>query len=140
MPNAVSWFFDLYAQDREPPQPTAQADGGGGGGGDDDLAPWRQVVVYLASVVGILGGPYALSAAAGKYPTLLEMFGSPMRLFWAVVFGFVLTAFLFKIILSARNPLVVQIGAAIVAGFSSEKIVPKAIEALTSVVSSAGAT
>lgn len=133
MLNGVAWFFDLYAQNR--PEHDR-----GFAGDDNELALWRQLLVYLFCVIGILAGPYALAAATGTYATFAEMFGSGIRLFWAVLFGFVLTAFLFKTLLSAKTPLFLQIGASIVSGFASGKILPKAIAALTSWVTGAGAS
>jgi hypothetical protein len=121
--NALGWFFDLYSQYKGP-QAVAQAS-------DEQIAGWRQFVLYVSCVVGILVGPYAANAAAGNYSDFATMFGSWIRLFWAVVFGFVLTAALFKTVVSATTPLVVQIGTAIVAGFASGNLVPKAIELLS---------
>jgi hypothetical protein len=124
MINSVLRFFDLYSRNRGIGN-VAQ------GASDDEIAGWRQFVVYIACAIGIILGPYALDAATGKYVDFLTMFGSPVRLFWAVVFGFVLTASLFKTVLNATTPLVIQIGSAIVAGFGSGKAVPKAIEVLS---------
>jgi hypothetical protein len=98
---------------------------------DDEVSLARQLAVYAGCVFGILVGPYAVAAAAGTYPTFVEMFGSPIKLFFAVVFGFVLTAFLFKTLLSAKTPILVQIGFALVAGFGSGKLVPKAVDFLS---------
>jgi len=132
MLNRIISFFDLYAQDR-PAQAFAQA------AGKKQLAWWRQLLVYVGCVLGIVLGPYALDAAAGTYAPFAVMFGSPIRLFWAVVFGFVITAVLFKTVLSAKSPMVLQIGTAIAAGFASGKVVPAAIDALLPALSHAGA-
>ncbi len=137
MLDGVSWFFDLYAQDRKPPEAGEQRGGEGEDEEDESLATWKQIAVYVASVIGILIGPYARAAASEKYPTFTEMFGSPMRLFWAIVFGFIVTAFLFKTILSAKNYLIVQIAFALAAGFGSQTIVPKAIDFLAKLVNGA---
>jgi hypothetical protein len=126
-------FFDLYSQDK-PSGNHAQS------ASNQQLATWRQVVVYIACVVGIIVGPYAVDAAAGTYVSFIAMFGSGIRLFWAIVFGFVLTAFLFKTVFDANTPIFVQIGGAIVSGFASGKVIPKAIGALTTWVSGAGTT
>lgn len=119
----LGWFFDLYSQYKGP-QAVAQAN-------DDEIAGWRQFVVYLACVIGIILGPFAIKASAGTYVDFATMFGSLIRAFWAFVFGFVLTAALFKIVLTPKTPLVVQIGTAIVSGFASGTLIPKAIETLS---------
>ena len=121
--NRIGWFFDLYSQYKGP-QAVAQAN-------DEEIAGWRQFVVYLGCAIGIMVGPYATNAAAGSFVDFVTMFGSWIRLFWAVLFGFVLTAALFKTVFSPKTALVVQIGTAIVAGFASGSLVPKAIEALS---------
>jgi hypothetical protein len=123
MLDQVIRFFDLYSQYRTP-QSKAE------GIGDDDLALWRQIVVYAACAIGIVVGPYALDAATGTYATFWTMFGSGIRLFWAALFGFVITALLFKTVLTPKTSLVVQIGTAVVAGFASGKLIPKAIALL----------
>jgi hypothetical protein len=129
----VRRFFDLYSRNKTPYGEAQAAD-------DYQIAAWRQVVVYLGCALGIVVGPYALDAASGHYTSFSVMFGSLIHLFWAALFGFVLTAVLFKTVLSATTPLLVQIGAAIAAGFASGKLVPKAIDILTSGVNGAGPT
>jgi len=124
MKNTILRFFDLYSRNRGPNNVAHGASQG-------QIAGWRQFVVYVACLVGIIVGPYALDAANGKYADFTVMFGSPLRLFWAVVFGFVITAALFKTVLSAATLFVVQVGTAIVAGFCSGKVVPKAIDILS---------
>ena len=121
MINSVIRFFDLYSQYR-PEHAVAHA------GGNSQFAWWRQLLVYLGCVVGVLLGPYAVAAAGGESPSLEEIFGSITRLIWALVFAFVIIAALFKALLSPKLPLVAQIGTAIVTGFISEKIIPTVIE------------
>lgn len=120
MLNTVLRFFDLYSQDRST-ESIAQ------GAKKNRTAGWRIFVVYLACVLGVVLGPFALDAAVGKYTDFMVMFGSVHRLFWAVVFGPVLTAVLFKTVLSAKTDLLIQVGIAILAGFASGKVIPAAI-------------
>ena len=133
MLNRIIRFFDLYSQYKPSGSKAESVD-------PDEIAIWKQFVVYGACVIGIIAGPYAVEAGAGTYVSFLTMFGSGIRLFWAVVFGFVLTAFLFKTVIGAKTPIVVQIGVAIVAGFGSGKLIPKAVGFITTWVGGAGTT
>lgn len=124
MVNSVIRFFDLYSQYR-----TTEAKAQGVG--KDDIAGWRQVVIYLACALGIVLGPHVAAAAAGTFPPFSVIFDSFARIFWAIIFGFVLTALLFKVLVKPTTPLVIQIGVALAAGFSSARLIPVAVRLLT---------
>lgn len=121
--NKIISFFDLYSQYR--PQ-GAQAQSAT----DEQIAVWRQWVIYLACLVGIFAGPYALEAAQGRYPSLIQVVGGPAHALWSALFAFVLTAALFKTWLTPKTPLVGQIGVAIAVGIGSGKLVPVALDLL----------
>jgi hypothetical protein len=122
--NKVIGFFDLYSQYR-------RADARAQSASDEETAGWRQAVVYLACLVGIFAGPFALEAAKGKYPPLAQLLGGWGHVFWSVLFAFILTAALFKLWLSPRTPIVGQIGVAIAVGIGSGELIPVALDALT---------
>ena len=123
--NTIIRFFDLYSQYRDP---RAKAQGVTA----THIAGWRQLVIYVSCVVGIIRGltpPWeprqAISLSGPSFST------SWSRIIWATVFGFVLTAFLFKVLITPKTPLVIQIGVALAAGFGSAKLVPVALKLLT---------
>ena len=122
MINRIKRFLDLYSQYRTP-------EGVAHAGGEDNLAEWRQALVWAGCFLGVVLGPYVLAASAGNYSDFEVMFGSPVRLFWAAIFGVVLTALIFKFkIVTPKSLLVVQIGIAVLAGFASRELIPKAID------------
>lgn len=123
--NKLIWFFDLYSQYKDG-RPRAQAADG------SEISNWVQVLVYAACLIGILAGPFALDAVKGQYPTLLQLFGSWAHVGWSILFAFVLTAFLFKVLLKPTTPLVVQLGTAIAVGIASGKLIPIALQSLGS--------
>ncbi|MGA7325464.1 MAG: hypothetical protein WBX25_13480 [Rhodomicrobium sp.] len=124
--NRAQRFLDLYS-DYRPSHAIAHA------AGSNKLAGWRQALVWLGCALGVLLGPYALAAAGGNYPEFAVIFGSGNRLFWAAVFGVVLTALLFHLkFVTPSSPLVVQIGIAVLAGFASRELIPKAIDWIVS--------
>jgi hypothetical protein len=121
--NGIIWFFDLYSQYRDQDSIAHKADG-------ETVGGFTQLCVYFGCLAGILAGPYALDAAKGKYPSILELFGGWSHLLWSVLFGFVLTAALFKLWLTPKTPLVSQIGIAIAVGIGSGKLIPLALQTL----------
>ena len=122
--NRIFWFFDLYSQHRNTFEFAQGAD-------DDKVSARREAAIYIACLAGIFAGPFAIEAAKGKYPNLLEMFGSWPHVLWSVLFSFILTAALFKVWLTPKSPIISQIGVAIAVGMSSGKLLPIALEALT---------
>lgn len=132
--NYLSWFLNLYATRENLPQPRESVTLGSD---DSNGAPpppppgGRQFLVWLACVVGILGAPFVMGALDGLYPGFLEFFGSWARLAWSALFGVILTALLFKTVLTERTPFIVQLGVALVAGLTASTSVPIAIRTLS---------
>lgn len=122
--NSVLRFFDLYSEYRATDARPQSAN-------DEEIATWRQIVVYVACVVGILLGPFVVGAATGTYPAWLEVVTPVSKLIWALILGFVLTAFLFKVLVSPKAAIFVQIGTGLACGFGSGELVPIAIKVLT---------
>ncbi|MFS2180195.1 hypothetical protein ACCC98_30290 [Rhizobium pisi] len=124
--NSLIWFFDLYSQYKFGRNRAQRSDG-------TEIKNWVQILIYGACLVGIFAGPFALDAAKGEYPTLLQLFGGWAHVIWSILFAAILTAFLFKIMLKPTTPLIVQIGTALAVGIGSGKLIPAALEALTKV-------
>lgn len=124
--NSVIWFFDLYSQYKDGRAKAQAADG-------SEISNTVQALVYAACLIGIFAGPFAIDASKGKYPTVMQMFGGWGHVAWSILFAFILTAFLFKVLLKPTTPIVVQLGTALAVGIGSGKLIPFALEALTKV-------
>ncbi|HEV7325776.1 MAG TPA: hypothetical protein VGN91_11945 [Bosea sp. (in: a-proteobacteria)] len=124
--NRLIWFFDLYSQYKAGDSRAQRADG-------SEVSNGIQLLIYVACLVGVFAGPFALDAAKGQYPNLLQLFGSWSHVAWSILFAFVLTAFLFKVLLKPTMPIVGQIGTALAVGMCSGKLIPIALDTLTKV-------
>lgn len=120
MLNKLGAYFDLYSEYR-PGRPRAQA------AAKDDIALWRQLLIYLASVLGVILGPYVSAALGGTLPDPSVVFAGPNRIFWSCVFGFAVLPPAYKLVFDPKKPFVVQISFALVAGFLAQKLVPVAL-------------
>ena len=118
--NGIIRFFDLYARDRSV---HAQAQGAS----EDRTSLGRQLAVYGFCVLGVIVGPFLVAAAQGVYPPFAAVFLTP-RTLWAFLIALVLVAMLFKTVLGASNPLVVQLGSALAAGAVSGTLLPMLLE------------
>lgn len=121
MLNAVARYFDLFA-DYRPTGAKAQAAAG------SKLDAWRQWAIYLASVLGVLLGPFVPAALTGAAPPLAAAFTDLNQLLWGAVLALAMFPAIYKVVLSPKVPLLAQMGTGLVAGFLARKIVPKAIE------------
>lgn len=120
MINTIVRYFDLYA-DWKPAGAKAQA------AGDAHVEGWRQVLVYLGCLLGVLLGPYISGVLGGGAPPFSEVFSSANRIGWSAVLALAVFPVAYKAILNPKIPLVVQLGTALVTGFVAQKIVPAAI-------------
>lgn len=121
--NKVVWFFDLYAQHRDNNNRAQNANG-------EDVGLGTQLVIYVCCFIGILIGPFLVKAAGGAFPDPVQVFGSWNRMIWSIPIALILTAALFKTVLSAKTMLVVQMGSAVAVGVASVEGLPLALAAL----------
>lgn len=121
MVNTIVRYFDLYA-DWNPATAKAQAAQGA------KVEGWRQLVVYLTCLLGVILAPYVSGALSGSAPPFSEVFSSANRIGWSAVLALAVFPISYKTILSPKLPLLVQMGTALVTGFVAQKIVPKAID------------
>jgi len=121
MVNAIVRYFDLYA-DWKPSGAKAHATSGA------KIEGWRQLLVYLACLLGVILAPYVSAALSGSAPSFSEVFASANRIGWSAVIALAVFPISYKTILSPKLPLVAQLGTALVTGFVAQKIVPKAID------------
>jgi hypothetical protein len=94
----------------------------------DATAFWRQLLVYLGCVLGVIVGPFLPAALGGTPPSLAAVFGGANHLFWSAVIGLALFPAIYKLVFDPEKPLIVQIAFGLVAGFLAQKIVPSVIE------------
>jgi len=121
MINQIARYFDLYSEYR-PGSAKAQK------ASKDTTALWRQLLVYVGCVLGVIVGPFIPTVLSGNTPSLAAVFGSANHLFWSAVIGLALMPAIYKLVFDPEKPLVVQVAFGLVAGFLAQKIVPSAIE------------
>src|SRR5687768_12501621 len=120
MVNAALRYLDLFSNYRGS---TAVAQGIG----SNKTAVWRQAVIYLCCVVGVICGPYVPDALNGDPPSLALIFGDWNRVGWSLVVGLAALPAGYKLIFSPKNLLIVQCGFALVVGFVAQKLIPAVI-------------
>jgi hypothetical protein len=115
-------YFDLYSEYR-PSRSKSLAPGDEG-----YVAIWRQILVYIGCLMGVLAGPYITAALAGHEPSLNVVLESGSHIFCSAIIAGALLPAIYKLVFDPMKPLIVQIAFGMVAGFIAQKIVPLAID------------
>lgn len=123
MINRIVEYFDLFSAYRTG-RPKAQV------ATKEELALWREFLIYLSCVLGVLVGPYVPALLKGTPPDLAVVFGSAKHLFWSAVVALAAVPAVYKWLFDPKKPLIAQMGFGLVAGFVAKNLVPLAMQVI----------